>query len=76
MVLCCLIPIVLLGIIWYFGISSSTLTAFIPLLCPILMFVGMALMMRHKHDDKTTPDETKSSGPAGGDDGHQGHCDK
>lgn len=48
MVLCCLVPIVILGILWAVGVKSSYLYFGIFLLCPILHIIMMVGM--HKND--------------------------
>ncbi len=53
MVLCCLIPLALLGVLWAIGISGSYLILGVILLCPLLHI----LMMRGRH---------KGSGESGG----------
>ena len=45
MVLCCLIPLVILGILWVAGVSGSYLILGVLLLCPLLHIV----MMRGMH---------------------------
>lgn len=45
MVLCCLIPLVILGVLWAIGISGSYLILGVILLCPLLHIV----MMRGMH---------------------------
>lgn len=46
MVLCCMIPLVILGILWVAGVSQNILSFGILLLCPIMHLV----MMKHGHD--------------------------
>ena len=53
MVLCCLIPLALLGVLWAIGISGSYLILGVILLCPLLHI----LMMRGRH---------RGSGESGG----------
>ena len=53
MVLCCLIPLVTLGVLWAIGISGSYLIFGVILLCPLLHI----FMMRGTH---------KGSGEGGG----------
>ncbi len=48
MLLGCLVPLVLLGILWVIGVSQSILSFGILLLCPILHFVMMKNM---KHEN-------------------------
>ncbi len=45
MALCCLVPLVILGILWVAGVSGSYLILGVILLCPILHIV----MMRGMH---------------------------
>ena len=45
MLLCCLIPLVVLGILWAIGVSESYLIFGVILLCPLLHI----LMMRGMH---------------------------
>jgi len=45
MVLCCLIPLVILGVLWAIGISGSYLILGVILLCPLLHI----FMMRGMH---------------------------
>ncbi len=47
MVLCCLIPLAILGILWAIGISGSYLILGVILLCPLLHI----LMMRGRHGE-------------------------
>ncbi len=49
MVLCCLIPLAILGILWVAGVSGSYLILGVLLLCPILHIVMMRGM--HKGGD-------------------------
>ncbi len=55
MVLCCLIPLVILGVLWAIGVSGSYLIFGVILLCPLLHI----FMMRGMH---------KRSGEGGGHD--------
>ncbi len=48
MMLGCLIPLVILGILWFAGVSQSILSFGILLLCPIMHFVMMKNM---KHEN-------------------------
>jgi len=50
MILGCLAPLVILGILWFAGVSQSILTFGIILLCPIMHLVMMKNM---KHDAQT-----------------------
>ncbi len=45
MVLCCLIPLVILAVLWVIGVSASYLILGVVLLCPLLHLV----MMRGMH---------------------------
>ena len=45
MVLCCLIPLVTLGVLWAIGVSGSYLIFGVILLCPLLHI----FMMRGRH---------------------------
>ncbi len=45
MVLCCLIPLVILGVLWAIGVSTGYLILGVVLLCPLLHLV----MMRGMH---------------------------
>ncbi len=52
MVLCCLIPLVILGVLWAIGISGSYLILGVILLCPLLhifMLRGMHKGGEHDH---------------------------
>ncbi len=53
MLLCCLIPLALLGVLWAIGVSGSYLILGVILLCPLLHI----LMMQGRH---------KGSGEGGG----------
>lgn len=44
MILGCLMPLVILGILWFAGVSQSILSFGILLLCPIMHFVMMKNM--------------------------------
>ncbi len=50
MILGCLIPLVILGILWFAGVSQNILSFGIILLCPIMHLVMMKNM---KHDAQT-----------------------
>ena len=50
MVLGCLMPLVILGILWFAGVSQNILSFGIILLCPIMHLVMMKNM---KHDAQT-----------------------
>ncbi len=53
MVLCCLIPLVMLGVLWAIGISGSYLILGVILLCPLLhifMMQGMHKGGGGEHD--------------------------
>ena len=47
MVLCCLIPLAILGVLWVVGVSGSYLILAVILLCPLLH----VFMMRGRHKD-------------------------
>ena len=47
MLLCCLIPLALLGVLWAIGVSESYLIFGVLLLCPLLHI----LMMRGMHKE-------------------------
>ena len=47
MVLCCLIPLVVLGVLWAVGVSESYLIFGVILLCPLLHI----FMMRDRHKE-------------------------
>ncbi len=49
MVLCCLIPLVVLGVLWAIGVSGSYLILGVILLCPLLHLFMMRGM--HKGSD-------------------------
>ncbi len=52
MILCCLIPLVILGVLWAIGISGSYLILGVILLCPLLhifMMRGMHKEVGHDH---------------------------
>ena len=52
MVLCCLIPLAILGVLWAIGISGSHLILGVILLCPLLhifMMRGMHKSGGHDH---------------------------
>ena len=46
MVLCCLIPLVILGILWVVGVSGSYLILGVLLLCPLLHIFMMRGMRK------------------------------
>ncbi|MBU2608737.1 MAG: DUF2933 domain-containing protein [Chloroflexi bacterium] len=50
MVLCCLIPLVVLAVLWAIGISASYLILGVILLCPVLHLVMMRGMHRGSGD--------------------------
>lgn len=56
MVLCCLIPLVILGILWVAGVSWNILSFGIILLCPIVHLVMMK-NMKHRHDIEDKKEE-------------------
>ena len=47
MVLCCLVPLALIGVLWAIGVSASYLFFGVMLLCPLLHIV----MMRGMHNN-------------------------
>ena len=53
MVLCCLIPLVILGVLWAIGVSGSYLIFGVILLCPLLHIFMMRGMSKgggsHEH---------------------------
>jgi hypothetical protein len=51
MVLCCVIPLALIGILWAAGIRSSYLTLGLVLLCPLTHVVMMLFMRKESSDD-------------------------
>ncbi len=51
MVLCCLIPLVTLGVLWAIGISGSYLILGVLLLCPLLHIFMMRGMPKGSSDD-------------------------
>ena len=56
MVLCCLIPLVILGILWIAGVSQNILSFGIILLCPIMHLVMMKTM-KHGPDIENKKEE-------------------
>jgi len=52
MIACCSIPLVLLAVIYLFGISNSFLSLFIILLCPLMHFWMMKHMGEHVHQEE------------------------
>ena len=56
MVLCCLIPLLILGILWVAGVSQNILSIGIILLCPIMHLVMMK-NMNHGHDIENKKEE-------------------
>ncbi|VVB85927.1 Uncharacterised protein [uncultured archaeon] len=59
MVLCCVIPVVLIGILWVAGVSQNILSFGILLLCPI-MHLLMMKNVKHGHDiENKTDNENK-----------------
>jgi hypothetical protein len=59
MMLGCLIPLVLLGILWVVGVSQSILSFGILLLCPILHFVMMKNMKHENVDNENVKQGTQ-----------------
>jgi len=56
MIVCCGVPLLLLiGAIYFFGISRSYLFWAVLLLCPLSHY----FMMRHMHDDKKPGEDKK-----------------
>ncbi len=51
MVLCCLIPLAILGILWVAGVSGSYLILGVLLLCPLLHIVMMRGMRKGSEHD-------------------------
>ena len=50
MVLCCLVPVVVLGILWASGVSKSYLVIGLLVLCPLLHIVMMPGIFKRKDD--------------------------
>ena len=59
MVLCCLIPIVILGILWIAGVSQNILSFGILLLCPIMHLV----MMKNMKHGTQNPERSQTDDP-------------
>lgn len=60
MVLCCLIPIVILGILWVAGVSQNILSFGILLLCPIMHLLMMKNMEHGTQNlERSQSDENK-----------------
>lgn len=56
MILCCLIPLLLLGILWAVGVSQNVLSFGILLLCPVMHL----LMMKNMKHGETPAGEDKT----------------
>ncbi|MFZ3058132.1 MAG: DUF2933 domain-containing protein [Candidatus Methanoperedens sp.] len=59
MVLCCLIPLVLLGILWIAGVSQNILSFGIILLCPVMHLLMMKNMKHGTQNPESQIDENK-----------------
>jgi hypothetical protein len=59
MVLGCVIPLVLLGILWFAGVSQNILSFGILLLCPIMHLVMMKNMKHGTQNPESRIDENK-----------------
>lgn len=59
MVLVCIIPIVLLGILWIAGVSQNILSFGIILLCPIMHLLMMKNMKHGTQNPESQVDENK-----------------
>ncbi|MDD5472630.1 MAG: DUF2933 domain-containing protein [Candidatus Methanoperedens sp.] len=59
MVLGCIIPLVLLGILWIAGVSQNILSFGILLLCPIMHLVMMKNMKHGTQNPESQIDENK-----------------
>ena len=56
MIMCCGLPLLLLiGAVYFFGISKNYLFWFILLLCPLMHY----FMMKHMHDNKKGREDKK-----------------
>ena len=51
MVLCCLIPLAIIGVLWAAGVSSGYLFLGVVLLCPVLHIVMMLGMKKQGSDN-------------------------
>ena len=52
MVLCCLIPLAVIGVLWAAGVSSAFLFLGVALLCPVLHIVMMLGMKKQGSDNE------------------------
>jgi len=59
MVLCCLIPLVILGILWVTGVSQNILSFGILLLCPIMHLLMMKNMNHGIQNSQNQIDDNK-----------------
>jgi hypothetical protein len=59
MALCCLIPLVLLGILWIAGVSQNILSFGIILLCPVMHLLMMKNMKHGTQNPQSQIDENK-----------------
>jgi hypothetical protein len=59
MVLCCVIPLVILGVLWLAGVSQNVLSVGILLLCPIMHLVIMKNMKHGTQNPESKIDENK-----------------
>ncbi|MDO8725892.1 MAG: DUF2933 domain-containing protein [Candidatus Methanoperedens sp.] len=59
MVLGCLIPLLILGILWVAGVSQNILSFGILLLCPIMHL----LMMKNMNHGTPKPERSQTDGP-------------
>ncbi|MCZ7381288.1 MAG: DUF2933 domain-containing protein [Candidatus Methanoperedens sp.] len=59
MALCCLIPLVLLGILWIAGVSQNILSFGIILLCPVMHLLMMKNMKHGTQNPESEIDENK-----------------
>lgn len=70
MLLCCLAPIAVIGVVWFTGVKSSTLNSLIPLLCPLLMLLCIGMMLKDHYFAKKAPDGSAQPVEAGQDEHH------
>ncbi|MEK6973199.1 MAG: DUF2933 domain-containing protein [archaeon] len=65
MAVCCLVPLIVIGIIFFFGFNQSYLTVIALLLCPLLHIFMMKGMHKEKpdvtKDNKSEADVTKNN---------------
>lgn len=59
MVLGCIIPLLLLGILWFAGVSQNILSFGILLLCPVIHLVMMKNMKHGTQNPESQIDENK-----------------